>query len=231
MPLFCLRFHDAGDYRKSSASYGYSIVTFSLHFRNDNPPTPNIVSNHPQLGRARCPHRAAIAIQRIIRWQVIATCNSSTTPESANLQPDAWADESADQPSQTGASNPISQTTPHTNHSSPSNRGQSTSGKGFVKLGTVHLGERVRQTGDSPPRGKGLCVGSATQRPAWAANGLSRQCSAVGEGARRSCLSVVSVAQTALRADAFIPSSCGNPTPQPSASPDAAVPRRTRGIS
>ena len=38
------------------------------------------------------------------------------------------------------------------------------------------------------------------------ANGLSRQCSAVGEGARRSYLSVVSVAQTAFRADAFAPS-------------------------
>ena len=37
MPLFCLRFHVAGDYLKSRASYGYSNVTFSLHFRNDNP--------------------------------------------------------------------------------------------------------------------------------------------------------------------------------------------------
>ena len=42
---------------------------------------------------------------------------------------------------------------------------------------------------------------------------------------------VVSMAQTALRADAFVLPSCGNLTPRPSASPDTAAPRRTHGTS
>ena len=44
MPLFCLRFHDAGDYRKDHANHGCSIVALSLQ----NPRTAKIVSNTTQ---------------------------------------------------------------------------------------------------------------------------------------------------------------------------------------
>ena len=116
-------------------------------------------------------------------------------------------DEPTDQPSQNRrVESHLSNNTPHQSFQSvTSNRGQSTSGNCTLNMWrNVPRRRRTAFPGNAPPSARRFAACDCQ---------------------------LVSVAQTALRADAFVPPSCGDPTPRPSAGPDAAAPRRTRGIS
>ena len=90
---------------------------------------------------------------------------------------------------------------------------------GDDKTGTVHLGEKICVLGKR-------LNGPSGRQTAFPGNALSP-----ARGLAVTHRQVVSMAQTAPRADAFVPLSRESPTPRPSAGPDTAAPRRTRGTS